>query len=192
MRIEYTLAFREYLRHYPLRFRHMARVVPVLFFIACSGIVAFFICPAASMLFQHYTSPFSLPASIEREEIVIAVIPYVELPVLLSIIMPIDWLLHRRRWLTIGPDGIDCKQHWRKYHLPWRRIAQIEEDAEFLCFGSKTTAIGAVVFAAIPKRAFPAPAEAEAFFGQANRYWNEATEPTPAAEGAWPPAPREG
>ncbi len=93
-----------------------------------------------------------------------------------------------QRTVQIIPDGIRVKTEQNTLLLHWRHIRYIIEQGEYICFIGR--ALAATI---VPKDGFPSPAEANAFFDTALRYWRAAkgiaTPPAPDMSGVWPPAP---
>lgn len=86
--------------------------------------------------------------------------------------------------------SVTTKSSSNKSVIAWHQVKVVEEDACYIYFRRFWYPI------AIPKDAFPSPAEAETFFNIALGYWRKAKgialPPAPDVSGVWPPAPRAG
>ncbi len=99
--------------------------------------------------------------------------------------------LFRSQVVQLLPLHLAWKKARSSNLIRWKRITEIVDTGEYICFCQNyPTAV------AVPKRAFPNQGQSAAFLEQATRYWREAKglpEPSvPDTAGVWPPAPRPG
>lgn len=104
-----------------------------------------------------------------------------------------NWFRTRHQTVSIDQQALSTIYGKRKQLAAWPSVNRLDQDERYIYLGTKPSAVGGVVFAMVPKRAFGSPAEADAFYHQAMNYWRDVAGVHSAAQSqTWPPAPKVG